>query len=596
MHSLLRFSLFIALTLLPLTSPPASAALESAAVKDAHVTTRLVAPSEGIRAGEPFTILLRLEMDEGWHTYTDPPGDAGMATQVEWTLPPGFSAGPIQWPEAHDFHLGSLKTRGYEGTVDLPVRITPPANIPDQAATLQAQVSWLACKIECVPGSTDLTLELPILHGQATDGSTTALPGLATAWLFAFLGGLILNLMPCVLPVLSLKVLGFVEQAGGDPRKARSHGLAFTVGVIGSFLLLAGALLLLRAGGESIGWGFQLQNPAIVIGLAFVFLLLALNLFGLFEIGVGLVAAGGATARLSGHSRSMADGVLAVVVASPCTAPFMGSALGFSLSQPPLYALSVFATLGLGLAAPYLLLSFQPALLKWLPKPGAWMIVFKKALAFPLLGAVVWLLWVFGLQTGPTAMSLALAGMILAGLAAWIYGQWSLPHLPARTRLGAVLASTLLLAGGFALALPTSENVVPEVSRTRETLPAGWEPFSEQRLAELRAEGRPVFVDFTAAWCITCQWNKQNVLTTPAVREAFETRDVTVLVADWTRKDPGIARILESHGRQSVPLYLFYDGKAEPVMLPEILTTQLIMEVLRPRKMKLAGLSARLRD
>jgi len=585
MNSLLRFSLLVALTFLPWISPLASAALESVAVENAHVTARLVlvAPSEGVRAGEPFTILIRLEMDEGWHTYTDPPGDAGMATEVDWTLPPGFSAGAIQWPEAHDFHLGPLKTRGYEGMVDLPVRITPPAHIPDETVTLQAQVSWLACEIECVPGSAGLALELPILHdGQATGGSTAALSGLATAWLFAFLGGLILNLMPCVLPVLSLKVLGFVQQAGGDPRKARSHGLAFTTGVVGSFLLLAGTLLLLRAGGESIGWGFQLQNPVIVIGLAFIFLLLALNLFGLFEIGVGLVAAGGATARLSGHSRSLADGVLAVVVASPCTAPFMGSALGFSLSQPPLYALSVFAALGLGLAAPYLLLSFQPALLKWLPKPGAWMIVFKKALAFPLLGAVVWLLWVFGLQTNPTAMSLALAGMILAGLAAWIYGQWSLPHLPARTRLGASLAAALLLAAGFVLALPGSEKTVPEVSGTVETLPAGWEPFSEQRLAELRAEGRPVFVDFTAAWCITCQWNKQNVLTTPAVREAFEMRGVTVLVADWTKKDPGIARILESHGRQSVPLYLFYDGTAGPVMLPEILTTQLLMEVLQP--------------
>lgn len=582
MKPLRRFALLFSLALLSLVGPSASASLESAAVKSAHVTARLVAPSEGIRAGEPFTVLLRLEMDEGWHTYTDPPGDAGLPTRIEWELPAGFTASQIQWPEAHDFNLGPLKTRGYEGTVDLPVTITPPDHLTADSVSLLAKVSWLACEIECIPGSADLALELPIVGEAAGAGNGRGFPALATVWLFAFIGGLILNLMPCVLPVLSLKVLGFC-QAGGDPRKARSHGLTFTAGVVGSFLLLAGLLLLLRAAGESIGWGFQLQNPAIVIGLAFVFLLLALNLFGLFEIGVGLTATGGMTTHFSGHTKSLADGVLAVIVASPCTAPFMGTALGFSLSQPPLYALSVFAALGLGLAAPYLLLSFQPALLKWLPKPGAWMVTFKKALAFPLLGAVAWLLWVFGLQTGPTAMSLALGGMILAGLAAWIYGEWSLPHLPSRTRSIASIAALLLLTGGFALALSGGDASAGEGGKSSTALPEGWEPFSEKRLAALRSEDRPVFVDFTAAWCITCQWNKQNVLTTRAVREAFAVRGVTVLVADWTRQDPDIARILQSHGRQSVPLYLFYsrdNSDNDPIMLPELLTTGMVLDVL----------------
>ncbi len=556
----------------------ASAAIESEAVQSAHVTARMVAPSESIHAGEPFTILLRMEMEEGWHTYTDPPGDAGLATRIKWTLPPGFTAGPIQWPEAHDFNLGPLKTRGYEGSVDLPVAITPPDSLPTGShVTLQATASWLACEIECVPGEGEFVLELPVVIG----GGATALAGggffgLTTAWLFAFIGGLILNLMPCVLPVLSLKVLGFVEQAGGDPRKARSHGLVFTAG---SFLILAGALLLLRAGGEAIGWGFQLQNPTIVALLAFVFLLLALNLFGVFEIGVGLIAMGGTTGALHGHAKSLGDGVLAVVVASPCTAPFMGTALGFSLSQPPAYALSVFAALGLGLAAPYLLLSFQPALLKLLPKPGAWMETIKIALAFPLLGAVVWLLWVLGLQSGLGAMALVLGGMVIAALAAWIYGRWSLPHLAARTRWTATFTALVLLVAGIAISLPRSSIASSSETGTVK-LPEGWEPFSEERLAELRAEGRPVFVDFTAAWCITCQWNKQNVLLAEPIRAAFRDHGVTLLQADWTRQDPNIARILQRYGRQSVPLYLYFRGTGEPKILPEILTSKLVLEVL----------------
>jgi thiol:disulfide interchange protein len=573
-----------------------AAAQESAPVQSAHVTARLVTENDGIAPDKPFTLGLQLEMEKGWHTYTDPAGDAGMPTKITWTLPEGFKAGEIQWPEARDFNLGPLKTRGYEDTVVLPVTITPPDALqPGQTVRIAAKVEWLACEVACVPGSADLALDLLVVSGappprtgsaNAVSGADSIGPsgvsGVFAAMFFAFVGGLILNLMPCVLPVLSLKVMGFMEQAGGDSRKARVQGLSFMAGVVGSFLLLASVLLLLRAGGEALGWGFQLQNPAIVAVLAFVFLLLALNPFGVFEIGVGLVSLGGATGRLSGHGRSFADGVLAAVVASPCTAPFMGTALGFSLSQPPAGALAIFGALGFGLATPYLVFVSWPGLLCRLPKPGVWMETFKMVLAFPLLGTVVWLTWVFGLQTGVNAMTALLAGLVLAALAAWIYGRWNLPHRSLSVRLGATAAGIILLATGVVISLPRNEASLP--AQSVETGHDGWKPFTEERLEALLSEGRPVFVDFTAAWCVTCQWNKQNVLNSASVRKAFNEKGVAPLRADWTRQDPEIARFLERYGRHSVPLYLYFNGGSEPIVLPELLTRERVLSALNAQR------------
>jgi thiol:disulfide interchange protein DsbD len=291
-----------------------AAAQESTPVHSAHVTARLISETREIIPGKPFTIALRLDMAKGWHTYADPSGDAGMPTKITWSLPEGFRAGEIQWPKAQDFTLGPLKTRGYDSTVVLPVTITPPAMLkPGQTVRIAAKAEWLACEVVCVPGNADLALDLAVISQVSSPGTDatditpgsigpSGVSGISVAMFFAFVGGLILNLMPCVLPVISLKVIGFVDQAGGDSRKARMQGLSFMAGVVGSFLSLAGVLLLLRAGGEALGWGFQLQNPAIVAVLAFVFLLLALNLFGVFEIGVGLIGLSAATAGLTGIS------------------------------------------------------------------------------------------------------------------------------------------------------------------------------------------------------------------------------------------------------------------------------------------------------
>jgi thiol:disulfide interchange protein DsbD len=402
--------------------------------------------------------------------------------------------------------------------------------------------------------------------------------GLPTALAFAFLGGLILNLMPCVLPVLSLKVLGFVKHAGHEPRKARVHALVFAGGVLVSFWVLAGLLLLLRALGQQVGWGFQLQSPAFVIFLVFLFFLLALNLFGVFEVGASLTGAGNVVSDKFGLAHSFWNGALATLVATPCTAPFMGSALGYGLSQPAAVSLLIFTALGLGMASPYVALSFSPKLLRFLPRPGAWMEGFKQLMGFFLMATVVALLWLFGQQAGVDGIALLLGALLVAGLGAWIYGR------PSVTRRGRALrlstAALLVMAGlamGFGPARPSAGARIPAAAADGR-----WEPWSEARVAELRAKGTPVFVDFTAAWCLTCQVNERVALETRPVVERFEREGIALLKADWTMRDDKITEALAAHGRQGVPLYVLYgrDAGDEPRLLPEILTPGIVLKAL----------------
>ncbi len=684
-------------------------------IRVGNVQVALVSEATSVQPGKPLTFGLHFELRPGWHVYWQNPGDSGQAPRVKWTLPAGFTAGELQWPAPHPIRTGPIMNFGYDENVLFPITVQAPAEMPPdvlegQDATFKVKADWLVCKEDCIPGSAELSVRLPIrLEATPADPTHTALfataraqlplpttatgrhdgdflhlevalpatlaaqvgkdaryrffpslalvtdhpaeqertltdrgitlrikkdatrtdpltevaglvvaegnrerhafsfstplaalvpvvaavgpggpvaagapsvprapeGGIGLALLFAFLGGLLLNLMPCVFPVLSLKVMSFVEHAH-DPKTVRKHGFAYTAGVLLSFWGLAGALLIIRAGSERLGWGFQLQSPAFVALLIVLLFMMSLNLLGTFEIGLSLTRLGGigGGGRLSG---SFTTGVLATVVATPCTAPFMGSALGYALTQPAVIGFLVFTALALGMASPYLALGYFPSLLRRLPRPGAWMETVRQAMSFPLLATTIWLLAVFHQLTAPFVLFRLLTGLLVLGLGAWIYGRYQ--HSARRPLAALVLAVAIALTGAGVSVTGGEPMPRNAVASEGDGL---WQPWSEERVTALRAEGRPVFVNFTAAWCISCKANELLVFTTPEIRKAFADHKVATLKADWTNRDDEIARTLESHGRAGVPLYLFYPaGRAgAPETLPAVLTKGIVLSAL----------------
>lgn len=454
-----------------------------------------------------------------------------------------------------------------------------PAAAPDRATASRLRGVLVAADGRTLTGDAraieiDALVEVP----PATSGVWTAL-------LLALAGGLLLNLMPCVFPILGIKVLGFVGGRDASPAALRAHGLAFGAGVLVSFLALAGVLIALRAAGEGLGWGFQLQSPLVVAALALLMTGLALNLLGTFEIGQGVAAAGGRLDRHEGLGGAFWSGVLATVVATPCTAPFMGAALGFALAQPTPVALAVFAALGVGMALPYVLLSFRPGWVRRLPPAGAWMATLRQVLAFPLLATAVWLVWVFALQTGVDAAALLLLAAVALALGAWAWGRSQVPGARRWTRrvalVGAVGAAALV-----AVAVSDPRPVADASDATGDV----WEPFDIAAVDARVAAGEPVFIDFTAAWCLSCQVNKKVALSTDAVDAAFAAAGVTRVRADWTDRDDDITAMLARFGRTGVPLYVLYPGGgAEPVLLPEVLTAQIVLDALAATATQTAG-------
>ena len=593
------------------------------AVYQAHTQVEIVTDQAAIEPGAKFHAGILFRMDPEWHIYWKNPGDSGMTPVIEWKLPEGMTAGEIEWPVPEKIDLPPLSSYGYEKEVLLaaPFKVADSFSA-NQPVVIRAKVEWLACKVECIPGKAELELRMPfknqsglfektraqyplknppgpirafqteknlkiifsgttaraelyffpenpelIQHAepQALSGSgrgyelsiplavthpknLTRLRGilvsvfqrhgweidiplelpaaaapfsLMSAVLFAFLGGLILNLMPCVLPVLSLKILSFVNEA--EKKSTGKQGLIFTAGVLISFWILAAALMILKSGGQQIGWGFQLQSPGFVGFLALVFFILALNLFGLFEIGLPWTGAGQNLTQKKGWAGTFMSGVLAVIVATPCTAPFMGAALGYALTQPAWTAWAVFTALGLGLAFPYLILCVFPGWLRFLPKPGPWMLKLKKFFGILLLLTAFWLVWILSVQL----------------------------------------------------------NLTKSFESGKNSNHLEWETYSENRLAALLAEGKPVFVDFTAAWCLTCQVNERLALNRKETADFFREKKIIALKADWTNRDETITRSLAAFGRNSIPFYVFYPGPGrEPVILPEILTPQIVHEAL----------------
>jgi thiol:disulfide interchange protein DsbD len=418
-------------------------------------------------------------------------------------------------------------------------------------------------------------------------------PTLLIALALALGGGLLLNLMPCVFPVLSLKILGFVQQAGEDKSRIKNHGFAFGAGVLLSFWALAGVLLAVRAAGVGAGWGYQLQYPPFVAALVILLFLVGLNLLGAFEIGVSLTrlgAAGSTPGSAHGYGSSFWSGVLATIVATPCTAPFMGSALAFALTQPAATSLLVFTFLGIGMALPYVVLSLNPAWIKKLPRPGAWMETFKQLMAFPMFATALWLLTVFGLQTGVEGMAYLLGALLLLGGAIWLWGRWAGSTLSPLSRWSVRAAALVSLVLAIGVAWNGSKLLPPAASASEVSSQTAWQEFSPEKVEAALAEGRPVFIDFTAAWCITCQVNKRVALHTDEVSKEFADRNVVLLRADWTRRDETITSALEKYGRNGVPTYvLIKDSDAEPQILPEVLSPSIIVNALQDVKPRLAA-------
>jgi thiol:disulfide interchange protein DsbD len=490
------------------------------------------------------------------------------AVELESHLPQGL--------QREDEYFGEVEVyyHGADVTLDL-LRDTP------GRATLAAESQGCADAGLCYPPDKQY-FELDFSAGTATPvaapaqrgavpqaGETDALSVSTLLYMLAlaFLGGSILNLMPCVFPVLSLKVLSFARSTEHD-RHLQSW--VYTAGVISSFVLVAALLIALQQAGNAIGWGFQLQSPGFVIALAYLFIAMGLSLSGALEIGSNLMNTGSGLANRGGLSGSFFTGVLAVVVASPCTAPFMGTALGFAVGQPPLIGLLVFAALGAGMAAPLLLFSYSGGARALMPKPGPWMETLKQFLAFPLYATALWLLWVAGRQTGINTMTAALAGALMLALGLWL---WNYKLWRRGLALGCLVA---------ALSLGSMRGLDMPAAATGAVSGEGQVAWSEEELSALRNAGRPVFVDVTADWCITCMANEATVLLTDDMVQAFADYDVVYMVADWTNEDPEIAGLLEQHGRNGIPLYLMYpaDPDEAPLVLPQLLTRQTVLDAL----------------
>lgn len=654
------------------------------------VRPALYAESTTVAPGQTVWTDLHLTIAAGWHIYWKNPGDSGLPTEIDWTLPPGFSAGPIDWPVPERFSVGQIANYGYTGDADLLVPLTPPKDLAaDAKPHLAATVKYLVCSEICIPGEVPVSLDLAsgpgtpdpaeaalfaaarsrlpvaapfaaqfvagkndlrlvvpaaamagmaqptatffpdadnainhsadekteqrgsgleivlakatgptaavpktldgVLALRGADGNTRAYRISATptaaapvptggemgSWqavLFAFVGGLILNLMPCVFPILSLKVLSF---ATADAGRRHHHGIAYAAGVVLSFAALGGALLALREGGAAIGWGFQLQSPLVVTLLAYLMLAMGLSLSGVAEFGAGLSGIGGGLAERRGLAGAFFTGVLATVVATPCTAPFMGAALGVALVAPAGLALAIFVALGAGMAAPMLAASFVPGAARLLPRPGRWMATLKQVLAFALYGTVAWLVWVLIQEVGPEGSLMALFGLVAVGFAVWVYGRTRFATMRTR-RLGGGLAGI-----GLAAAVVLAAMLTPAAGRARLASDGlAYEAFTPARLAALTAEHKPVFVNLTAAWCLTCIVNERATLDRDAVRATFAAHHVVALKGDWTRQDPEIARFLRSFGRSGVPLYLLYDGNGSPTVLPQILTEAKVIDAV----------------
>ena len=698
-----RFVSFAALWLLALCGP-VTAQFAAFGEKAGAVKTGIVADTKAVEAGKAFTVGVRFEIERDWYIYWQFVGDIGLPTSVEWELPPGFKAGPLQWPVPRTHEgKGDYLNYVYEDETLIFVEITPPAELPAGPFEIKAKPDWQMCNAEmCVPKNANVALTLPAgaatpdnadlfakwraqipktagapfqvtWHREKADEFSIDIAGLpkdfkagffplppkkeakpghprvseiaadgartitfpveggapnlawqgvlATAkgdapregWLIAadapvppktnavaapaamtsepgfnlwaklwaaFLGGLILNVMPCVLPVIALKIFGFVSQAHEDPRRVFRLGLAFVAGVFAFFLGLAALVIAIKAGGGRFNFGFQFQNAGILAALIALVFVFAMSMFGVFEITLGSGAATklDALSGREGFGGAFVHGLFTTLLGTSCTAPFLGPVLGFAVVQPPQVVVAIFLAIAAGMSLPYFLLTWQPAWMKYLPKPGAWMERAKQFMGFVLMALVVWLLGIFGGSRGVDAL-IALCGfLLLLGVACWAFGAVRRRALAWPVVIALAAAGWFVFLKGNLAALPANPG------GTKTALQPGgipWEPFTPERLAQARQSGRPVFIDFTADWCLNCKYNEKFVLETEPVRAAFRDKKIVALRADYTSADPVIAEMLKKFNRAGVPVYVIYSpGIPEPFVFPEILTQAAVLRHL----------------
>jgi thiol:disulfide interchange protein len=701
---------FLAFLFALLVTGPAFA--QSSVVQTDNIRAELVSEMSQVKAGEPFWVGLHLAIKPKWHTYWKNPGDSGLPTEINWTLPAGVKADPIVWPAPTFFDIGGIINYGYHDDVVLLTKITPPAE-SSGPLVLNASANWLVCEDVCIPEEGKFSLSLPtgsaatpndankalfdnarrtvptdspwparfglskagdptlvidakglkadtihdayffpadsgpvanmtkqsvsvtadgiriplkkgdakaaapqqiagtLVLTEKTDGSeqrqafdivakndpsvaTSSTPITATgaesislvqALLFALLGGLILNLMPCVFPVLAMKAAAFARIRGHAHGAVRRDGLAYTAGVLVAFGAMAAAVIAIRSSVGEVSWGFQFQSPIFSLLVAYLFFVIGLNLAGVFEIAGGFAGVGQGLTAKTGATGAFFTGVLAVVVATPCTAPFMAAALGFALSQPAPATVAVLLAMGLGLALPYLALSMTPALQRLMPRPGMWMDRLRQFLAFPMFASAVWMIWVLTQQTGPDGVIYALGGMVLIAFAIWLMRISSAGTIGTWLRRG-LAAAAVLLAFAAVLKLEDGPAAASSASGPSQGVSfEGWERFSRDRMTEAAAAGKPVFVDFSAAWCITCLVNERVALETAATRKAFEQTGTVKLKGDWTNRDPEITGLLKELGRAGVPLYLYWaPGAPSPKILPQVLTETSVIGELQAKR------------
>lgn len=536
-------------------------------------------PSYTITQGK---LVLHWQVAEGYYLYEE---RFKFRADDDITIAPSYSPGKMKYDELFEretmvhYHevsasfdlagiakLFNLKVE-YQGCADAGL-CYPPQKLAltiDPASASVTEQSTTTQPFTTAPTSTS--------NDTLSTDPTTDSGWILQAIVFALLGGMILNLMPCVFPVLSIKVMSL---AAADRTRLVTHGWVYTLGIVACFVGFAIALLLARKGGEAIGWGFQLQSPGLIAALAYLFFVMGLSMSGVIHFGGSLMGAGQNLTQKSGLTGSFFTGVLAAVVASPCTAPFMGAALGFALTQPAIACIAVFAALGFGMALPLLILCYLPTLAARLPKPGAWMDNLKQFLAFPLYLSAIWLLWVFGRQTGVSGMAALCAGAVAIAFGCWLLGREAhgLWRLVRGITIGASWIIAVLLVWQGA-----------ESREQKASADARWQAYSPELVASLRAEGRPVFINLTADWCLTCLANERIALHTEKVEQTFDALNIATIKGDWTNSDPRITELLRQYGRSGVPLYLWFppNGDEPAVILPQLLTQDLLLNVLGGR-------------